>query len=192
MQWLYHNWAKTTLILAVYVSLMLFCFHQSMSLVLLLIWLQFPLYLVHEFEEHVYPGHFKEYINHALFKREDNFPLNDVNIFWINILAIWLLYPLACTGSSLSQLGFGVLLPIFSLFNATLHIIVAIIKKQYNPGLLTSIVLLYPFSIYTLVMMANAQLLNTATLTYAIVIAIAVHDVLVGYAKLRIRKSSKT
>ena len=38
----------------------------SFCLALIAVWGQFIVYLVHEFEEHVYPGRFKEYFNTAI------------------------------------------------------------------------------------------------------------------------------
>jgi hypothetical protein len=47
-------------------------------------------------------------------------------------LAIWILFPIAAILAQNVSPEFGLLLPIFGLFNATLHIIMYIVKGKYT------------------------------------------------------------
>jgi len=73
-----------------YVFLLLFLFRPDIDKILFLIWLQVPIYLLHQFEEHAISGGFKDFVNKKVFKILDgDYPLDDVSIFWINIPIVW-------------------------------------------------------------------------------------------------------
>ena len=180
-QYLYNHWAESTLILALGISALLLSFLASTPWYLFLIWLQFPIYLVHEFEEHVFPGKFKEFINQEVFHSKDsNAPLTTVSVFWINILAIWILFPIAAILAQNVNPAFGLLLPIFGLFNASLHLIMFLLKRKYNPGLVISVFLNYPSGIYTLYVLAQNGLINALSLSLALSVTILAHALIVG------------
>ena len=56
--WLEEQWPKSTIFLALYGALFLFLFAADEGVALLLLWLQLPVYWLHQFEEYVYPGGF--------------------------------------------------------------------------------------------------------------------------------------
>lgn len=179
-QYLYRHWADSTLILALGVTVLLLSFLSVMPWYLFLIWLQLPIYLIHEFEEHVFPGKFRQFINYEVFHSADeNAPLSPAGVFWINILAIWILFPLAAILAQHVSPEYGLLLPIFGLFNASLHIIMLFVKRKYNPGLIVSVVLNYPTGIYTLYVLTQAGFMNAVSLSTALIVTIAAHALIV-------------
>ncbi len=189
MNYLYQHWASMCLPLAFYITLLLCSSLNSLPWVVFLIWLQFPVYLLHEFEEHAYPGGFKHFVNKEVFRVFDrDFPLNDQNIFWINIPAIWILFPLCAVLAQNADLRIGAILPMFGLFNASLHMIMAAVKLKYNPGLFVSTVLNYPTGIYTLWVMYQFEALTIGAFFYAFLIALAVHALMVLYAVTRFQR----
>lgn len=178
--YLYDHWAESTLVIAITVSIMLMSFINCMTWYLFLVWMQFPFYLVHEFEEHVYPGKFKTFFNQIILdSNRIDFPLSTANVFWINILAIWFLFPIVALLTQHISPIYGVLLPMVSILNASLHIIFAIVKRKYNPGLLTSIFLLYPTSIYTFYILYQSHLLQWANTVYSFLFAFLAHALIV-------------
>ena len=58
-----------------------------------LLWLQLPIFMLHEFEEYVLPGGFKSFFNHdtvfASPEPGDNTPLDDGYVFFVNIVIAW-------------------------------------------------------------------------------------------------------
>lgn len=179
--YLYHHWAESTWILAIAITLLLFSFLPVTPWALFLVWLQFPIYLIHEFEEHVFPGKFKEFINREVFHSpSSNAPLSTAAVFWINILAIWILFPLAAILAQNVSLEFGLLLPIFGLFNASLHIIMWIVKRKYNPGLFVSIFLNYPTGLYTLYILGQEGLLHPTPLCLALLVTFFAHTLIIA------------
>ncbi len=192
MDYLYKHWAYMCLPIAIYVGLLLVSSINQIPWIIFLIWLQFPVYLLHEFEEHAYPGGFKDFVNHYVFHMtHQDIPLNQANIFWINIPAIWILFPLCAVLAQHYDLKIGAVLPIFGMFNATLHIIAAIVKKMYNPGLLASVFLNYPSGIYTIYVMHQLDQFHLSNFTYSFLIALVVHAMIIVYAVSRYRRLVK-
>lgn len=151
LQYLYKNWAHAGLLIAVYVTLLLVSVAQCLDPYVFLVWLQFPVYLVHEFEEHAWPGGFKTFVNKNVFGIQNaDEPLTDARVFWINILGVWVLFPVAAFATQFVNPLYGLLAPCFGLFNASLHIVWALGLRRYNPGLLVSAFLNYPTGIYTI------------------------------------------
>jgi hypothetical protein len=150
IKWLYKNWAKLCLILSVITTLVIFLVVKTNDIVLFLIFIQIPVYLLHQFEEHAWPGGFKNYVNKQIFKVSDtDYPLNDISVFWVNIPIIWILMPLfSCL--SYINLFFGLWIPYFAVINSLTHVVAAVVKREYNPGLVVSLVLGIPVGLYTL------------------------------------------
>lgn len=184
LKYLYSNWAYICLPLALYTTVILLSSSSVLSGVILLIWLQFPVYLMHQFEEHVYPGNFKEYANKQITKTQhSDIPFNERNIFWINIIAIWVLFPLCAVLAQNYALKIGALPVYLSLFNATLHILDSITTRAYTPGLIVSIFLNYPFGIYALYLMNKEHVLSLKTNIYAFLAALLIHIVIIVYIR---------
>jgi hypothetical protein len=190
-KYLYRHWADSTLILAIFMIVLLLSSFSTLPWVVLLIWLQFPVYLIHEFEEHVYPGKFREFVNREVFhSNRADFPLTIPAVFWINILAIWVLFPLSAILAQNISPAFGLLLPIFGLFNASLHILMLLVKRKYNPGVIISILLNYPTGIYTLYVLDKDGFISGTGLSIAIAITALAHAVII-LSVLNVRKRER-
>jgi hypothetical protein len=150
ISWFYKNWAKLCIILSIIVAVIILLVVKTNNILLFLIWIQIPIYLLHQFEEHSWPGGFKKFVNKEIFNVEvGEYPLNDTNIFWINVPIIWVLMPIFASLSYIN-LFFGLWIPYFAVFNSLTHLIGAVVKRKYNPGLFVSLVLGIPVAIYTL------------------------------------------
>lgn len=140
------NWAKATPWLGIFALFSLFYFlkpSQAMFWALINI----PLYLFHQTEEHLWPGGFKNYINRVINKLPQGEELlTDEKVFWINIILVWCSFLLfGCL--SFINIGFGLLIVIFSLMNCLTHIVQGIKQKELNPGLVMAS-LQFTISIY--------------------------------------------
>jgi len=191
MNSMYQNWVKGCLAIALFSIAILLSSINQLSMGLLLIWLQVPIYLLHEFEEHVYPGRFKDFINQYMFKStQANFPVTDKDIFWINIPFIWICFPLFAILAQNVDIRFGLLLPCLGLFNATTHIIVAIIKRRYNPGLLASIFLNYPSGVYTLYYLRAQNTVSALDIYVGFFAALMAHLIILLPIIRRVKKAA--
>lgn len=183
IEWLYKNWAKLCLILSLIVTIIIFLVVKTDNILLFLIWIQIPIYLLHQFEEHAWPGGFRKYVNLKVFDvKSAEYPLSDVNVFWINIPVIWVLMPIFAALSYLN-LFFGLWIPYFAVLNSLTHVIAAIVKREYNPGIVVSILLGIPVAVYTLWLfyaLISIPLIITAV---SILVAILMHVLLIVFIK---------
>ena len=140
------NWAKATPWLGIITAVLLFVFFNPANSMFWAL-VNIPLYLFHQMEEHYKPGGFKQYVNQVVNKLPaGKEALTDVKIFWINILLVWVAF--AIFGAlAFVNIGFGLLIIIFSLINCATHIGTAIRQKEWNPGLVVAAVQ-FALSIY--------------------------------------------
>ena len=152
------NWAKSAPWLGILSAIVLFIFFSPNQA---LFWalVNIPLYLFHQTEEHYWPGGFKQYINHVINKLpEGEEILTDKKVFWINILLVWVAF-LIFGGLSFLNIGFGLLIVIFSAFNCLTHIVQGIKRKEWNPGLVMASVQ-FAISIYAAIFITKNGLEN--------------------------------
>ncbi|UJG41432.1 MAG: HXXEE domain-containing protein [Candidatus Heimdallarchaeum aukensis] len=111
----------------------------------LLYWLNLAVLMLHEFEEYVFPGGFKQFINYkTVFAVEDSSgfePINDVVVVVIN-LGVWAIFVFAALISSIAPwLGFAMI--IFNVVNIVGHLLVFQKKvKGYNSGAVTAFLMI--------------------------------------------------
>ena len=86
MQWLYDHWMKATPFLAFYTTILIWLYVKEQNYALFLIWMQTPIYWLHEFEEYICPGGFLDFFNRKpLGSVRGDYPLTKAGSFWINI-----------------------------------------------------------------------------------------------------------
>ncbi|MDC7787476.1 HXXEE domain-containing protein [Rhodoplanes sp. TEM] len=143
------GWQKTLPVLAVVgAALWLVLFHgapaseQAMFAALLVI------YMVHQTEEHLWPGGFRPYANAHVFRSgRDDWPVDEGGVALVNIAWVWAPIGLAALfPETLRWVGLGWVGLTF--VNALSHIGTTVRFRGYNPGLVTSIVIFLPFTIW--------------------------------------------
>lgn len=171
------NWAKLAPWLGIVSGVSLFLFFKPSEAMFWAL-INIPLYLLHQTEEHYWPGGFKNYINRVVNKLpEGEEMLTDVKVFWINILFVWVAF-LIFGALSFIDIGFGMLIIIFSIMNCFTHIVEAIKQKEWNPGLVMAS-LQFMISIYAAYFVITYGLTNTVFwLIGTIVFSIIVHVIL--------------
>ena len=144
-----------------------------------LLWLQLPIFMLHEFEEYVLPGGFKSFFNHdtvfASPEPGNNTPLSDGYVFFVNIVTVWgwailgaLLAPVA------PWVGFGLVLWNVAI-NCVQHTVIFQIRHEgYNPGLITTMLLLLPFSTFIIIYVIQNGVLSPIDWVLAAVLGIGV------------------
>ncbi len=185
INWLYKNWAKICIILSIIVTIFIFSVIKTDNMVLFLIWIQIPIYLLHQFEEHAWPGGFRKYVNLKIFNiKSGEYPLNDINVFWINIPVIWVLMPIFAALSYVN-LFFGLWIPYFAVLNSLTHVIAAIVKQEYNPGLFISLILGIPVGLYALWMFYALISVPIVVTAISILVAVLMHLFLIIFIRKR-------
>ena len=142
---------------------------SSLFFVLLII------YMIHQIEEHLWPGGFRQFANAHVFKSvDDDWPIEMGGVALVNIAWVWL--PIAAAAlmpNALYWVGLGWVG--LTLVNAISHIATSVRFRVYNPGLITSIVLFLPFTIWFLAVEHARGALSGADIAVAIVLGVVLH-----------------
>ena len=133
------------------------------------------IYMLHQIEEHLWPGGFRQFANAHVFKSgNDDWPVYEGGVALINIGFVWLpaalaaLFPGPLRWLGLAWIG-------MTFFNAITHIVASIRLRIYNPGLVTSIVLFLPFTIWVLAREVSSGMLSGWQVALILVLGIALH-----------------
>lgn len=190
MNWLYKNWSKLSFGVAIVLTLLILLIIKPSNTLLFLIWIQIPIYLLHQFEEHSRNG-FKNYVNKNVFNiASGDYPLNDKNIFWINIPIVWILMPSFAILASLNPL-IGLWIPFFGVINSLSHVIFSIVNKQYNPGIIVSLVLGIPVGLYAIIIFYTDLIIPYLVTGLAVGFAILLHLIVLLYIRNSYNKQVK-
>jgi hypothetical protein len=190
--WLADHWPKATLFLAIYTFVLLYLYLYEDNFLLFLIWLQTPVYWLHQFEEYIYPGGFAEFFNRNLLgSSRDDWPVTKMFSLWINVPIIFIAFPLSAILAGKYGLGLGIWTAYFSIVNALSHVGM-FPKSGYNPGFVVSLLLNIPVGIYTIYTFLNLGAITpTAHITGAVIALIVQGGLMVwglGVLRKRIQK----
>jgi hypothetical protein len=114
-----------------------------------LLWLHLPVVMIHEFEEYVFPGGFKHFVNTRTFisvaGTEEDIPLNEPYIFLVNPVLIWPWVILGAIFYTIPWIGFSAIIFQFAINNVQHAAGFQMKSRGYNPGLVTTMLLLIPY-----------------------------------------------
>lgn len=189
----FEHWPKAGLIAAVFILLLLFLNSRAaIGSFEWLYWLSLPLYMIHQFEEYVYPGGFKEELNKVLLNENSSSEiLTDKAVLVVNIGFIWILTPVLIVLGAISVV-FPVILMTLVAFNGFIHLVVSIRFKRYNPGLIASLVFNIPLGLYVLISLSLNSVVTGIELIIGIVIGLILHMGLLVFLLMKKRKYSNT
>ena len=146
-----HLWQRATALLGAILTTLLILTWSDLGISNFFSWLlclHLPLTMFHEFEEYVLPGGFKHLANYnSLLSKpvpQENSPLNEPFIFIINVgFWVWIIIG-AMSAETMPWIGVGAV--VFQIVNVIGHIFIFQIKTPgYNPGIITTILLLVPY-----------------------------------------------
>jgi hypothetical protein len=175
LSFLRNHWQDLGLGFALILLVLLPQYSGGMTPLSVVLWINLVALFLHQFEEYRFPGYFPGMINQVMFKSDqpDRFPLNTNTALIVNLTVGWLAYALAAVFAEQAVwLGIGVIL--VSVGNFIAHTFIFNIKGRtyYNPGMVTSIVLFLPISVYFFYLLIS---LSTATpLDFVIGIALGI------------------
>lgn len=191
MDALLHDWPYFGLALAA--ALLVYLFRSPRpndpAWVLKLLW---PMYLLHQFEEHGVDLHGEHYAflgglcGTLGFPNVADCPADPGFIFAVNAMGCWIAFALpfvyAERAPLLAACPWGI-----AIVNAATHIGSGIVKGTYNPGLLTSVVLFVPLSLWMLRIVVRAGVIAKPRVPRIVATGVLTHAVLLGSLLLRMR-----
>lgn len=184
--WFRTNWSRAGIPAAIILLALSPFLLRGLSLALFLIFLQLPVYMLHQYEEHGH-GAFRAFVNHVMGRDRDI--LTDTAIFWINIIGVWVVDLAALYLAVYVNVALGLFAIYLSLVNALLHIVMSLVMRRYNPGLWTSIALFLPVGAYALYRVSVDGHATAGEQALGVGIALVIHALIIVFIRRRIAQA---
>jgi hypothetical protein len=138
------------------------------------------IYFLHQIEEHLWPGGFRQFTDAHLFHSgDDNWPVNIDGVALVNTAYVWLpialaaIFPHTLRWLGLAWVG-------LTLVNGVIHIVTSIRLRLYNPGLVTGAVLFLPFTIWMLALGVDRGTLSGGEIGLIVLYGVLLHLPIAG------------
>lgn len=185
LKWLIDDWQwpQAALFCGIVCLVLLGAIFPILNLASLIVALQLPNYMIHQFEEH-HNDRFRNFVNlqmgngREVLTRNATFFINSVGVWGVNLCSLALMAHL--------HEGFGLFAIYLTLVNGVIHCIPAMIQRTYNPGLWTAIVVFLPVGA-----LGCYHLWNNPTLFHlaGLGTSILIHAMIIVYLKAQLRKA---
>jgi hypothetical protein len=153
-----------------------------------LVFLQLPIYMLHQYEEHA-GDRFRLWFNTLVGHGRE--ALTPIATFWINSLLVWGLDLAALYLACFVDLSLGLIAIYLPIVNAFGHIVPAIVTRKYNPGLLTSMLLFLPVGVTSALVVSRAANSSLADQLLALGVAIAGHAAIIIHVRRRMSQLAR-
>ena len=182
--WLTGHWVSAAGFMAAALLAVLPLLDAAYALPLVLIFAHSPGYMLHQVEEHA-GDRFRSFVNQRMFGGRD--ALTVMAVLVINIPVVWGLNLAALYAAYLWGAGFGLVAPYAMLVNGVTHIGAAARFRSYNPGLVTSLVVFLPLSLWTI---AAIGPVGAGFHLAALGLAVLLHLLIIANVLLQVRRST--
>jgi hypothetical protein len=181
--WFFNNWMYAGFVAGLFLLAVTPIFAGALSLPLLLIYLQLPIYMIHQLEEHNH-DRFRLWANEVIGGGLE--ALTPPAVVFINVVGVWAVNLIALYLSHFVDVGLGLIAVYLTLINAVVHILGAGVLRRYNPGLVTAVLLFLPVGIYALTVVSHAPGVTATDHVIALTTAIILHLAIIAYVKRRL------
>jgi hypothetical protein len=159
---------------------------SGMGLVVGVIYLQLPVYMLHQLEEHA-GDRFRRFINDRVAGGRD--ALTPEATLVINVLGVWMVNIISLYLALYVSPTLGLIAVYLTLVNAVVHVVGTVVLHAYNPGLWTAIILFLPLGIWSL------YVLNSAGAGFwpnvlGILVAVSIHAAILIHIRRRVHALS--
>lgn len=135
------QWPAAALFTSVFLLVLTPLVFQSTGLGLTLLYVQLPIYMIHQWEEHR-GDRFRLYINQTIGDGRE--ALTPSATFWINSLGVWGVDLVALYLAWAIAPWAGLAAAYLAVVNAIPHLAMTIKRREYNPGVITAALLFLP------------------------------------------------
>jgi Protein of unknown function with HXXEE motif len=180
--WFLHNWMYAGFLAGLFLLAVAPIFAAAVGLPLLLVYLQLPVYMLHQLEEH-YDDRFRKFVNDLLAGGRE--VLSTPAVVVINVVGVWVVILIALYLSRFVGLGLGLIAIYLTLVNALVHIVQAAVQRRYNPGLVTAVVLFLPVGIWGLMIVSATPGVTTTDHVVGLAVAILIHVAIAAHIRQR-------
>jgi hypothetical protein len=185
--WAVQNWARAALPVGVLLLLLSPFIKKGVSPEAFFAFLLLPIYMIHQYEEHAH-GEFKAFVTGVVGGGRE--VLTDTAIFWINVLAVWVLGLIVVYLTVFVRGEFGLFAGYLTAFNGLLHGAAGVVLRRYNPGILTSLLFFLPLGIYSIYVATMSTGAGIAWHGAAVLVALLTHGLIMAKVRIRISRMS--
>lgn len=185
--WFYRNWFLAGTLAGLFLLAVLPVMSGGMSTALMLVYLQLPIYMLHQLEEH-YDDRFRVFVNSHLAGGRD--ALTTPAVVFINVPGVWGVNLVSIYLARFVDIGLGLIGIYLTLVNVVAHLASAVVLRGYNPGLATAIVLFVPAGLWGLIAVSREPGVTVMHHVLGLGIAVLIHAAIMGHVKLRVRALS--
>jgi Protein of unknown function with HXXEE motif len=180
--WFLHNWMYAGFLAGLFLLAIAPVFAAAVGLPLVFVYLQLPVYMLHQLEEH-YDDRFRKYVNDLVAGGRE--ALSTPAVVVINVVGVWVVILIVLYLARFVGLGLGLIAIYLTLVNALVHIVQAAVQRRYNPGLATAVVLFLPVGIWGLMVVSDTPGVTATDHLVGFAVAILINATLVAYIKHR-------
>jgi hypothetical protein len=177
------QWPEAAAFAACFLLALLPIVWSAGGLAAMLIYVQLPIYMVHQLEEH-HGDRFRIYINERLRAEVLTRPAT----FAINLLGVWVAMLASFLLAYYVDPAWGLIAVYVTAVNALVHLAATAATRSYNPGLGTAVALFLPFSIWGIVAVNDHYHVPGSIQLAAIAIAVVSHLAIIAYVMRRRRQ----
>jgi len=172
------------LIAALFLLAVLPLFGGGWNAPLVALYLMLPAYMMHQVEEHA-GDRFRRYVNKVVVHVPD--ALTTAAVVVINVPLVWGVFLGALYLARFLAIGWGLIAVYAMLVNALVHIGGAVVKRGYNPGLASAVVVFLPLGLWGLAAISATPGVTAVHHAVGLAFAILVHAALVAVILRRAR-----
>lgn len=176
------QWPEAAALAACFLLALLPIVWSEGGLAAMLVYVQLPIYLIHQLEEHR-GDRFRTYINAKLGGEILTRPAT----FAINLFGVWALMSASFLLAYYVEPALGLIAVYLTAVNALAHLAGAAATRAYNPGLATAVILFVPLSIWAIIEVNRTYDVPAGDQILAIAIAIVSHLAIIAYVARRRR-----
>jgi hypothetical protein len=149
---------------------------------LLLVFLQLPIYMLHQLEEHT-GDRFRRFVNEHLADGRE--ALTTAAVVVINVPLVWGVDLASLYLARFVELGLGLVAVYLTVVNAIVHVAGAIVGRGYNPGLVTGVVLFLPVGGSALFVLATTSGVTAGDHAIGLIFALGSHAAIIAHVMRR-------
>jgi hypothetical protein len=154
--WFKENWQKTGVIVGLFLTIYLVVIVLPKSTLLFALLMYTPLYMLHEIDEYIFPGHFAQFMNRNIYKMDPETGLVDSTAVFVINIAVWIIF--SCYSLwAVTDITQGAWMPYFFIYQALIHLLLGIVGKRFlNPGMVSAWLVHVPWAVWTIWLLVQA------------------------------------
>lgn len=189
MTWLTRNWQYAGAVTAAVLLLLSPVWLRFAPFGLAIVCLQLPVYMLHQVEEHHHDA-FRAFFNLRLGGGRE--ALTPRAVLVINLVGVWLVDVIAIYLATFVDLSWGLVAVYLAVVNGLVHLGAGIAFREYNPGLISGLVLFLGFGGWSAVTVSSLSDASMSVHIVALLVAVGTHAAILVHVRRRLARLERS